>query len=342
MQRAGSALPFTPRPSQSQILEYSGGMLGVAAVPGSGKTHTLSALAAQLIARGSLGPGQEILIVTLVNSAVENFTARLLAFSHEMDLIPELGYRIRTLHGLAHDIVRENPPLAGLDKQFVIVDETASTAMIREAARTWAQAHPDVRDAYVRGDFTEGRMVDIAERHWPELIETVAGSFIRSAKDRRLAPWVIEQSLEQHPVEMPLARMGAEIYSAYQKGLTYRGAVDFDDLIRLAAGMLDQSPELLERLRFRWPYVLEDEAQDSSQLQQHILSSLAGPAGNWVRVGDPNQAIFETFTTANPDLLRDFIRAHASVPMPESRTLPAVDHGVGKSPDRLDHVNSSR
>ena len=56
-------------------------MLGVAAVPGSGKTHTLSALAAQLIAQGRLGPGQEILIVTLVNSAVENFTARLLAFA---------------------------------------------------------------------------------------------------------------------------------------------------------------------------------------------------------------------------------------------------------------------
>ena len=166
---------------------------------------------------------------------------------------------------------------------------------------------------------------EIAESHWPELIETVAGSFIRSAKDRRLAPWALQQSLEQHPVELPLARMGVEIYAAYQKGLAYRGAVDFDDLIRLAAGMLDQSAELLERLRFRWPYVLEDEAQDSSQLQQHILSALAGPGGNWVRVGDPNQAIFETFTTANPDLLREFIRGHPSVPMPESgRCQPSI------------------
>ena len=205
------------------------------------------------------------------------------------------------------------------------MDETASTAMIREAARSWTHTHPEVRQAYVRGDFTESRMVQIAESHWPELIESVAGSFIRSAKDRRLAPWELQQSLEQHPVELPLARMGVEIYAAYQKGLAYRGAVDFDDLIRLAAGMLDQSTELLERLRFRWPYVLEDEAQDSSQLQQHIFSALAGPGGNWVRVGDPNQAIFETFTTANPDLLRDFIAAHHSVPMPESgRCQPSV------------------
>jgi DNA helicase II / ATP-dependent DNA helicase PcrA len=311
-------LGFTPRPSQSRILEYSGGMLGVAAVPGSGKTHTLSALAAHLIAQGKLGAGQEILIVTLVNSAVENFTARLLAFAGEMDLIPELGHRIRTLHGLAHDIVRENPPLAGLDKQFTIVDEAASTAMIRDAARSWAQAHPEVRDAYVRGDFTEQRMFDIADRLWPELIETVAGSFIRAAKDRRLSPWELEQQLATQPADLPLARMGIEIYTAYQKALAYRGAVDFDDLIRLAAGMLDASAELLERLRFRWPYILEDEAQDSSQLQQHILSALAGPGGNWVRVGDPNQAIFETFTTADPDLLREFIKLNPNVPMPES------------------------
>ena len=33
--------------------------------------------------------------------------------------------------------------------------------------------------------------------------------------------------------------------------------------------------------------------------------------GNWVRVGDPNQAIFETFTTADPQLLKDFIAHEA-------------------------------
>ncbi len=61
------------------------------------------------------------------------------------------------------------------------------------------------------------------------------------------------------------------------------------------------------RLRERWPYILEDEAQDSSLLQEQILRRLAGDKGNWVRVGDPNQAIFETFTTANPRYLRDFL-----------------------------------
>ena len=319
------SLAFTPRSSQRTILQYSGGRLGISAVPGSGKTHTLSALAAQLIAAGRLGPEQEILIVTLVNSAVENFTARIAAFARSRDLIPQLGYRVRTLHGLAHDIVRENPPQAGLDKQFAIVDETSSSAMVREATRAWVHMHPDVRDAFLREGLGESRIGQVESRHWPELIESVAASFIRSAKDRRLSPQALRRALDRQPAPLLLAEMGAEIYSAYQSALVYRGAVDFDDLIRLAADMLAASPELLERLRYRWPFILEDEAQDSSQLQEHILATLAGPDGNWVRVGDPNQAIFETFTTADPKLLRAFIGKNPSVPMAESgRCQPSI------------------
>jgi DNA helicase-2/ATP-dependent DNA helicase PcrA len=97
------------------------------------------------------------------------------------------------------------------------------------------------------------------------------------------------------------------MYAEYQRALAYRGAVDFDDLIRLALQALNTDPDLLERLQYRWPYILEDEAQDSSLLQEKILRILAGESRNWVRVGDPNQAIFESFTTANPRYLREFM-----------------------------------
>jgi DNA helicase-2/ATP-dependent DNA helicase PcrA len=318
-------IAFTPRPAQRRILQYQGGMLGVSAVPGSGKTQTLSALAAEIIASGRLGPGQEILIVTLVNSAVDNFTARIAACVHSQDLIPGMGYRVRTLHGLAHDIVRENPPQAGLDKKFTIVDEVTTASMVRDAARAWVQTHPDVRDSYLHAGLSESQIRQVHNWQWPELIESIATSFIKSAKDHRRTADALRRALDSQAAPLPLAIMGTEIYSDYQSGLVYRGAVDFDDLIRLAADMLACSPELLERLQHRWPFILEDEAQDSSKLQEEILAALAGPGGNWVRVGDPNQAIFETFTTANPELLRSFIREHEGVAMPESgRCQPSV------------------
>jgi len=324
-------MEFAPRPSQREVLAYHGGTLGISAVPGSGKTHTLSALAAQIISSGALEPGQEVLIVTLVNSAVDNFSARIGEFIQARGLIPQLGYRVRTLHGLAHDIVRENPPLVGLDKKFSIVDESASTSIVADAARAWAQTHSDFLDQYITPLLDEHQIRKVRDRDWPELIESIASSFIRSAKDRRLTPDKLRIALERQPAPLPLAKMGWTIYSDYQRALAYRGAVDFDDLIRLAYELLTASSELLERLRYRWPFILEDEAQDSSQLQEDILRLLAGEspspdrtgarkeAGNWVRVGDPDQAIFETFTTADPRLLKQFREtANQSLDLPNS------------------------
>ncbi|MCL4527957.1 MAG: ATP-dependent helicase [Chloroflexi bacterium] len=319
-------LPFTPRPSQREILAYRGGTLGISAVPGSGKTHTLSALAGQIISSGLLERDQEVLIVTLVNSAVDNFSARIGEFIQARGLIPQFGYRVRTLHGLAHDIVRENPPLVGLDKKFSIVDETASSSMIADAARAWVQTHPDFLDQYISPALDDYQTRRVRDKDWPDLIDSIASSFIRSAKDRRLTPDKLRLALDRQPASLSLAQLGLDVYSDYQRALAYRGAVDFDDLIRLAYEMLSTSDELLERLRYRWPFILEDESQDSSQLQEDILRLLAGDpstgsgqAGNWVRVGDPNQAIFETFTTADPNLLRHFIRtADQSLDLPNS------------------------
>jgi DNA helicase-2/ATP-dependent DNA helicase PcrA len=152
----------------------------------------------------------------------------------------------------------------------------------------------------------------------PEMIANVALAFIRSSKDRRLTPEKLRALLDRQPAPLPLAELGLEIYADYQRALTYRAAVDFDDLIRFALEILESDEEYLERVRYHFPFILEDEAQDSSQLQQSILALLSGPGGNWVRVGDPNQAIFETFTTASPELLRAFIADNPSVDMPES------------------------
>ena len=139
---------FTPRPSQREILKYTSGTLGISAVPGSGKTHTLSALAAQIISSGQLEPDQEVLIVTLVNSAVDNFAARI---KESLALPMPFGYRIRTLHGLAHDIVREKPAAVGLEDRFAILDEREADFIRKEAATAWLHANPDFANSLTTG-----------------------------------------------------------------------------------------------------------------------------------------------------------------------------------------------
>lgn len=307
---------FIPRPNQADILNYTRGYMGVAAVPGSGKTWTLSVLASKLIAEGYLQEEQEILIVTLVNSAVDNFSKRIGSFVESYGLLPQIGYHVRTLHGLAHDIVRERPGLVGLADDFRIIDERLGESIRKEVTISWLKANPLFLDDYLKvGDGTdENRLNWIRREKLPDLVNDIAMAFIRYSKDLQLTPAQLRVRLDEVPISLPLAEMGLEIYEGYQRALTYRGAVDFDDLIRLALQALQLDGDFLQRLKHRWPYILEDEAQDSSLLQQSILELLAGEGGNWVRVGDPNQAIFETFTTANPQYLRDFIRNQADYP----------------------------
>src|SRR5574341_404385 len=315
---------FIPRSSQQEILKYRGGRLGIAAVPGAGKTHILSALAAKIIHEGWLGDDQEVLIVTLVNSAVDNFESRIKRF-FDNPLQALYKYRVRTLHGLAHDIVREKPARVGLEERFAILYEREADFIRREAVNAWLSAHAESLDDYLDPSLDESRRDWVRRQQLPDMISSLALAFIRSSKDRRLTPEKLRLLLDRQPAPLPLAELGLEIYADYQRALAYRAAVDFDDLIRLALDILESDEEYLERLRFRFPFILEDEAQDSSQLQQDILGLLSGPGGNWVRVGDPNQAIFETFTTASPELLRTFIAEHPSVDMPESgRSQPSI------------------
>lgn len=310
---------FRPRSSQKDIASYRGGTMGVSAVPGSGKTWTLSYLAAELIKNKFLSDDQEVLVVTLVNSAVQNFSQRIGSFLKAYGLVPSLGYRVRTLHGLAHDIVKERPELAGLDNGFQIIDEREAIRIREDAVHAWLRDNPRVFDPYLISDLSEKKINDLYSKGIPELLNQIAFQFIRSAKNLQLSPPIIKTLLASHLPPHPLIEFGNEVYATYQRNLSFRGAVDFDDLISKAFQILSLDKYLLERLQAKWPFILEDEAQDSSLLQQNILDLLSSQVSrqNWVRVGDPNQAIYESFTTADPRLLNAFIQNSS-----QSHTLP--------------------
>lgn len=310
---------FTPRPSQQKILDTlleAGGpvRVGVSAVPGSGKTHILSYLASQLVQR--VDDEQEVLIVTLVNAAVDNFRRRVDGFVREQGLLPGFNYRVCTLHSLAHEIVQQRPSLVGLSQDFDIVDDRTAQLILREVVDNWLSGNSDLFADYLLPNIN---LPPLMRHALPELVLSIAQNFIKRAKDLRLAPYQLEEAYRQKRGHFPLAQLGLHIYREYQNRLARTG-VDFDDLIRLAYQAIELDPDFLARLQRKWPYILEDEAQDSSLLQQQILETLAGSGGIWVRVGDPNQAIYETFTTADPKHLRDFLTREGVIdlPMPES------------------------
>ncbi len=299
---------FEPRAGQREILAYQGGLLGVSAVPGSGKTAAIVALATRLIAERRPEAGQ-VLIVTYQNAAVDNVRARIRQHLQAMDVLP-VGYDVRTLHSLAYGIVQANPGLVGAVAEFTVLDERASESLLDKAVRTWNDSNKGVWGRLGPGEYVDQRW----EQEWRDMARKVARTVIATAKNRRLRAEDLLARIGGQEDRNQFLRIGAEIYRLYQQQVETIGGLDFDDLVWMAVEMLQQYPDLCSRYRRRWPFVLEDEAQDSVPLQEELIALLAGPSGNWVRVGDPNQAIMSTFTAADPRYLRDFLdRADVAV-----------------------------
>ena len=317
-------MAFTPREEQKLVLSYTGGTMGISAVPGSGKTFTLSALAADLIEKlvksyGDQEPDQEVLIVTFSNAAALNFSARIAAFLAERGLLPGIGYKVCTLHSMALDIIRGHTQQLGIADDFTVLDEVGSDALLQRAVDLWLDA--DMRDTFdlvVDPNLRPETQDEKFREKWRQDVTDIVRNVISQAKDYHITPEELRDdlALTDDRFARPLLEMVCDIYGFYQTQLRNYPAMDFADLMFNAYRLLASDSGYLAYLQNRWPYILEDEAQDSSLIQEEVLRLLTARSGNWVRVGDPNQAINETFTTANPKYLRNFIaKAQLSVPM---------------------------
>jgi DNA helicase II / ATP-dependent DNA helicase PcrA len=327
------------RPQQQQIAEYTGGMAAVSAVPGSGKTHTLAALVARLLARGVVADDAEVLVVTFTTSAVDNIRNRIRQILHEQGMI-DAGYRVLTLHGLANMIVRERPDLAGTTSDFRIDDELSGRQAMPDAARWFTLAESDYWRSFLSPDLTAQQRYT-AEEQWRAATERLGEEVTRLAKNLRLTPAELvrmiggEQTTDDRPpttdneslssvvrrpspVISPFLRIGVAIYERYERILNLGGRLDFDDLIWRGIMGLENNDDFRQSLGRRWPFILEDEAQDSTPLQEKILGMLSREHGNWVRVGDPNQAIMTTFTASDVRFFREFIQRPGVIRLPLS------------------------
>lgn len=97
----------------------------------------------------------------------------------------------------------------------------------------------------------------------------------------------------------------APLYQAYVQTLRQMNGMDFDDQLVYAYKFLRNVPGVRNHYRKKYPYVLVDEAQDTSWIQHEILRLLVGDTGNLFMVGDEDQSIYG-FRAAYPEALLDF------------------------------------
>ena len=335
---------FRPRPGQREILEYAGGRMGVSAVPGSGKTAAVAALTAHLLNHQEgataqlVPPGGRVLVVTYQTAAADTLTVRI---REQLGQSPSgRAFDVRTLHSLSYGILKSHPGQAGTTADFQVVDERAGADLLEKAVRRWNAAH---REEWRRLAPADREPADW-ERTWLDIATSVARRVVSEAKNRRRSVAEIEAGLQglasPGRVESFL-RLGIFVYRSYQQQLETMGGLDFNDMVRLAVEVLETHPDLRDMLAERWPVIVEDEAQDSLPLQEQLLELISRKHGNWVRVGDPNQAIMSSFTASDPSSLRGFLEAEdvAAVEMAVSgrcsrRIIDVANHLVDWACDR--------
>ena len=295
------------RRGQQGLASWSGGEMAVSAVPGAGKSHSLSVAAAIAIASNSLHSRRQLVIVTYTRSAAANIKNKIRDRLRDLKLTPG-GFIVHTLHGLALNIANSRKELSGLNLDNVtIVVPNVGHRIIRGAVERWIGEHPRQYQTLLEGVQFDGEETERLRRQSVLRTEVLPGltyTVVREAKSSGLLPEQLQEMSQNATDEYGILQIAAGLYKEYQQLMRSQDLIDYDDMILAALKVLEYPP-----MRLLWQNqvygVFEDEAQDSSPLQEKLISILAGNSQsnslpNLVRVGDPNQAINSTFTPADP------------------------------------------
>ncbi len=305
--RAIKQLEDSLRPGQRKLAQWEGGKLAVSAVPGAGKSTGMSVAAAIAIAKYKLNPRKQLVVVTFTRSAAASIKTKIRDRLKAL-LIPQGGFVVHTLHGLALNIASRHRELSQINLDTAtLVTLNQNHRLIRNAVEKWISANPKHYQTLLEGANFDGEETEKLRRQSvlrTEILPNLADTAIREAKSSGLTPEQLSELAKQTNDPYQILAIAAGLYEQYQKTMQSRNFIDYDDMILSALRVLE-NPSIRQLWQNQIFAVFEDEAQDSSPLQEKLLQILAtNPSNpqqiNLVRVGDPNQAINSTFTPADP------------------------------------------
>ena len=275
-----------PRDDQKPVLDYEKGQMAISAVPGAGKTTILLALVLKLMEKG-IQP-DNIYVLTYMESAARNFKDRIKNINPENTKLPN----ITTIHGLALRIIKENSNYErlGLDADFDICDDSLKGRILGS----------------ISGNIDKSDIEDFTRA-------------ISVLKFSNLSKTRFEEIFSNPNKFHPKVNRFLRFFREYQQKLSENNLIDYDDILVSAVKLLEENSDILEYYQAQCQYIIEDEAQDSSAIQQRLLNLLSGKYKNLIRCGDINQAITTTFTNADVEGFYKFINESQNVSMNRSQ-----------------------
>eukprot|EP00456_Euglypha_rotunda_P009636 TRINITY_DN1222_c0_g1_i9.p1 TRINITY_DN1222_c0_g1~~TRINITY_DN1222_c0_g1_i9.p1 ORF type:complete len:943 (+),score=148.07 TRINITY_DN1222_c0_g1_i9:369-3197(+) len=268
--------------SQHTAATWHDGPLLVDAGPGTGKTRTLVKRIEHLLETGSTPAS--ILALTFSNKASEEMRERLSAVNADAAIQMWVG----TFHKFGLEIIRKWPSTVGRTDKLRVLDQAGSLALLEEnlsrlPLRHYQNLYEPARD-----------LVDVLRaisRCKDELISPAM--YLAEAAAALAAATGDEQTVAAEKVIEV-----AEIYQVYEDLLREADAVDFGDLVALAATLVEENPDVREYVS-TFKHVLVDEYQDVNFASARLLGAICTSVSDvWV-VADRRQSIYR-FRGAQP------------------------------------------
>lgn len=243
---------------------------------GTGKTRAITHRIAYAVHSGVQQP-QRVLAVTFTARAAGEMRSRLRGLGVQ-------GVQARTFHA------------AALRQLHFFWPQAVGGA----APEVLSQKAPAVAEAAgrLRMQFDRTAIRDLAgEIEWAKVNLLTPQSYAAAA--RRAG---------RDPAGVDLTAM-ARLFEAYDDVKQTRGVIDFEDVLLLTVGMLEDRDDIARAVRQQYRHFVVDEYQDVNALQQRLLDLWVGERDDLTVVGDPAQTIY-SFTGASPRHLVEFPTRH--------------------------------
>ncbi len=281
-------MEFALNDKQREAVEHRGGPLLIIAGAGTGKTAVITQRIVDLIRSGDAKPSQ-ILALTFTEKAANEMIER-------VDIALPLGYEevmISTFHSFCDSMLRESGVYIGLDSRYELMTQAQSYIFFKK--HIYELPLDRFRPAGKPTSFI-GDILRLFSRLQDE--DVTPEDYIKYGNSLKSDD---EVSSEQKADQLELA----QVYKAYSDLKIQHSMLDFGDLIMLSLKLLREKPDILNRYRKRFKYILVDEFQDTNYTQSVLVNVLAlgkdylsaseGDRNNAeiTVVGDDDQAIYK-------------------------------------------------